>query len=360
MAPSGSELDSLALDRDAVAAVDADDLIGDALALPEHLRDARWKVDSAQLGEWDSPGGLVVAGMGGSGIGGALARAALGDHASRPILEARDYGMPPWTTPDTTVLCASYSGDTEETLACYEAAGALGAHRVVVTSGGRLARQARADRIPVIPVAGGLQPRAAVAYLTVAALEVAAACGAAPRMGTEIDVAADHLETLAAEWSPEGAEDCEAKTLARALHDSVPVLAGAGLTVPIAYRWKTQFNENAKMPAFAGALPELDHNELVGWQGAPALGRFTAVFLDDCDTHPRVQERIALTRELIGDHAAGIVVATSRGRTAVERVFSLVLLGDLVSLYVAVLRGIDPTPVDVLDALKSKLAQSAD
>ena len=170
------------LDREAVARVDASDLVTDILALPEHLRDALWKVESAGLTQWDSPGGLVVAGMGGSAIGGALARAILGDHASRPLLAAQAYGLPPWTTPDTTVLCASYSGDTEETLACYEAAGVIGARRVVVTSGGELAEQARADGVPVIPVAGGLQPRAAVGYMTVAALEVAALCGVGPAL----------------------------------------------------------------------------------------------------------------------------------------------------------------------------------
>src|SRR6185437_13049582 len=138
-----------------------------------------------------TPGGLIVAGMGGSAVGGALARAALGDRASRPITLARDYALPAWTTPDTTVLCASYSGDTEETLAAYEAAGALGARRVVVTTGGRLGKQARADKVPVVPVAGGFAPRAAVAYMFVAALEVAALCGTGPRMNSEIDVAAE-------------------------------------------------------------------------------------------------------------------------------------------------------------------------
>jgi len=356
MAALPSELTEQRLDAESIAAVDTSDLLADVAGLPEHVRDAKWKVESAQLTPWDSPGGLIVAGMGGSGIGGLLARAMLGDHASRPILAARTYGLPAWTTPDTTVLCASYSGNTEETLACYEAAGALGARRVVVTSGGQLAELARADGIPVIPVAGGFQPRAAVAYMTVAALEVAGLCGAGPRMGSELDVAADHLEQLVVEWGADGADDSESKTLARALCDSVPVIAGSGVTQPIAYRWKTQLNENAKIPAFAHELPELDHNEIVGWQDASSLGRFAAVFLDDADTHPRVQERIALTRELIGDQATGTYVAASRGITAVERVFSLVLLGDLVSLYVAVLRGVDPTPVDVIDELKGRLA----
>src|SRR3954468_4373052 len=241
---------NLQLDRESIGRIDSTDQLTDVLAIPEHLRDALWKAESAQLGSWDSPAGLVVAGMGGSSIGGALARAALGDSASRPILSARAYGLPPWTTPDTTVLCSSYSGDTEETLACYEAAGALGAKRVVATSGGKLAEQARADGVPVIPVAGGLEPRAAVAYMTVAALEVAARCGAGPRCASDIDVAAEHLEELVIAWGPEAPEDSLAKELARGLAGSVPVVAGAGLTTPIAYRWKTQFNENAKIPAF--------------------------------------------------------------------------------------------------------------
>ena len=354
--PSELELTEQRLDAESIAAVDTSDLLADVVGLPEHLRDAKWKVESAQLSPWDSPGGLIVAGMGGSGVGGLLARAMLGDHASRPILSVREYGLPAWTTPDTTVLCASYSGNTEETLACYEAAGALGARRVVVTSGGRIAELARADGVPVIPVAGGFQPRAAVAYMTVAALEVAGLCGAGPRMGSELDVAADHLEQLVVEWGADGPEDSESKTLARALADSVPVIAGTGVTHPIAYRWKCQINENAKVPAFCHELPELDHNEIVGWQSAAALGRFAAVFLDDADTHPRVQQRIALTRERIADQATGTFVVSSRGGTAVERVFSLVLLGDLVSVYMAVLRGVDPTPVHVIEDLKGRLA----
>ena len=106
------------LSRAAIAQVDLSDQLGAVLALPEHLRDAVWRVESAIMQEWDTSAGLVVAGMGGSAIGGALARAALGDHASRPIFVTRAYGLPTWTTPDTMVLCASYSGNTEETLAC--------------------------------------------------------------------------------------------------------------------------------------------------------------------------------------------------------------------------------------------------
>jgi glucose/mannose-6-phosphate isomerase len=296
--------------------------------------------------------------MGGSAIGGALARAALGDHASRPIFVTRAYGLPPWTTPDTMVLCASYSGNTEETLACYESAGALGARRTVVTTGGRLAEMARADGVPVIPLPGGFQPRAAVAYMTVASLEVAALCGAGPRLTSEIDVAASHTEQLVAEWGPDAAEDSLAKEIARGLLGTIPVVAGAGLTTPIAYRWKTQINENAKLPAFAGALPEADHNEIVGWEGASGLGRFFAVFLEDPDQHPRTRRRIEVTAELIEPQASGTAVVQSRGSTRLERLLSLVMLGDLTSIYLAVLRELDPTPVNLIDRLKTELASA--
>src|SRR4051812_176036 len=299
---------------------------------------------------------MVVAGMGGSAIGGELARAALGDTASRPIISARAYGLPAWTTPDTTVLCASYSGDTEETLAAYEAAGALGAKRVVVTTGGRLGKQARADKVPVIPVAGGFAPRAAVAYMFVTALEVAALCGAGPRMNSEIDVAAEHLESCVVEWGPDSASDSLSKRIAMGINGSIPLIAGAGITEPIAYRWKSQINENAKLPAFSHELPELDHNEICGWDGSPGLGRFSAVFLEDADQHPRVGRRFDLTEQLIASDAHATHRVTTVGRTAIERVLSLVLLGDLVSLCIAVLRGVDPTPVEIIGRLKDQLA----
>jgi glucose/mannose-6-phosphate isomerase len=352
--------ETVSLSRETVAAVDATGQLEDVLGLPDQLRDALWRAQSANVEPRESPGGLVVAGMGGSGIGGGLARAVLGDRASRPIVVARDYELPAWTTPDTTVLCASYSGGTEETLAVYDAAGALGARRIVATTGGKLAEAARADQVPVIPLPGGFQPRAAVAYSLVVALEVAALCGAGERIHAEIDVAAAHAEALVAEWGPDGPEDSLPKLLARGLLGTVPQITGAGLTASIAYRWKTQINENAKLPAFASELPELDHNEICGWESANGLGPFSAVFLDDCDLHPRIRQRIELTRGWISSHGMATYRLETVGVTRLERLVSLVLLGDLVSLYLAVLRGLDPASVYAIEQLKDALARGVD
>ena len=254
--------------------------------------------------------------MGGSAIGGELARAILGDHASRPLITARAYGLPPWTTNETTVVCASYSGNTEETLACYEAAGVIGARRVVVTAGGKLAELARADGVPVIPLAGGYQPRAAVAYLTVAVLEVAALAGVGPRMNSEIDVAADHLEELVIEWGPDGArrqrgQDARPRAARhRADHRrSRPHDARS----PTAGRRRSTRTRRARRTR--RSCPRWTTTRSRAGRRRGELGRFSAVFLDDDDTHPRVKERMELTSRLIRPGAAGVHRVHSRGRT---------------------------------------------
>ena len=328
--------------------VDSGNQLDAALALPDHLRDALWRVDSAGMEEWQSSG-LVVCGVGGSVIGGDLAAAALGDRLSLPLGTVRGYGLPAWTPPDRTVLCSSYSGDTEETLACYEGGGALGARRVVATTNGALAASARGDGVPVIGLPAGLQPRAAVGYMFTVAVEVAALCGAAAPIRTEIDTAAAHLDVQREKLTQ------RAQGLAADLEGVVPVIYGGGLTAAAAYRWKCELNENAKLPAFSNQLPELDHNEIVGWEGAGDGARFGAVFLEDCDQHPRERQRFELTAKLIEEHAATVVRIESEGDTPTERLLWTVMLGDLLSLHVAARRGVDPTPIELIERLKDQL-----
>jgi glucose/mannose-6-phosphate isomerase len=344
------------LDAAAVAAVDSTGQAGDIVDLATHLRDALWRVDSAAIAPADAPGGLVVAGMGGSAIGGRLAAAALGPRLRRPLAIADGYALPGWAGTETLVLCSSYSGTTEETLAAYDDAAARGAPRLVATTGGGLAERARRDGVPVIPLPGGFQPRAAVGYSLVAALEAAALCGAGPSLRKEVEAAASLAERLAADWGPDGPEDGAAKALARRLQGTVPVVAGAELGAAAAYRWKCQINENAGLPAFASTLPELDHNEVVGWPAAGDLGRFSAVFLEDPGAHPRNALRSALSAGQAAAGAAVVERVAARGETPTERLVSLVLLGDLVSLYLAVLRGEDPVAIPPIDELKAALA----
>jgi len=344
------------LDPEAVAAVDSTGQAAEMLDLPTHLRDALWRVDSAGIAPVDAPGGVIVAGMGGSAVGGRLALAALAGRLTRPFAVADGYALPSWAGPEHLVLCSSYSGGTEETLAAYDDALERGAPRLAATTGGPLAERARRDRVPVIPLPGGFQPRAAVGYGLVSALEAAALAGAAPFVRDEVEAAAALAEALAAEWGPSGDEEGEAKRLARALHGTVPVIAGAELTAPVAYRWKCQVNENAGLPAFASTLPEADHNEVIGWPGAGGLGPFSYVSLEDPAAHPRNKARSELTAD---EARAGTTVVeriSARGDSPLERLISLVLLGDLVSLYLAVLAGTDPVDIAPIDRLKASLA----
>ncbi len=343
-----------ALDAAAVAAVDSTGQAAEMLDLGDHLQDALWRVESAAIAPVDATA-LVVAGMGGSAIGGRLALGAIGSRLKRPLAIADGYALPGWAGSETLVLCSSYSGTTEETLAAYDDALERGARRIVATTGGRLAERARRDGVPVIPLPGGFQPRAAVGYSLVAALEAAALSGVAPSLRDEVEAAASLAQELAQGWGPEAAEDSEAKALARRLHGTVPVIAGAELAAAAAYRWKCQINENAGMPAFASVLPELDHNEVVGWPAAD--GRFSAVFLEDPGAHPRNQLRSRLTAEQAAAGASVVERVSARGETPTERLVSLVLLGDLVSLYLAVLRGEDPVSIPPIDALKAALAR---
>ena len=350
------------LSRDQIEAVDKARHVDDVLAMPQQLEDALWRVESAglqrTLGQVDGLTNVLVCGMGGSAMGGDLAQAALADRLTRPMATIRGYELPPWATPSSLIVCSSYSGNTEETLACYDAARALGSMRIVVTTGGRLAECAREDGVPVIPLPAGLQPRAAVGYMTVAALEVATLAGVAQGVRTEVDAAAAGLTRLAEEWGPDADTDSLAKRVAQRINGTCVCVYGAVPTAAVATRWKTQLNENAKLPAFAAELPEADHNEIVGWHDAASLCAFTAVFLEDVDQHPRVRQRVELTAALIEQQAAGALRLESVGSNPLERLLSLVLLGDLVSVYLAVLRGIDPTPVEQIDRLQAALARA--
>ena len=320
----------------------------DVLAQPAQLADALWRCEVAGIERLPAPGGLVVCGMGGSAIGADLAAAAIGPRARRPLRTVRGYAPDPWVGEGSLVLCASYSGSTEETLACFDASGEAGARRVVLTTGGELARRARAADVPVIGVPSGMRPRAAVVYMVVAALECAARCEAGPPLREEIEGARTVLEELVGDAS-------EAMTIATTLRGTLPVVHGAGLTAPLARRWKAQFNENAKVAAFASELPEANHNEIEGWEWGVEHAPLAAVLLSAPGMHRRLERRMDLTRDVLRSKGVPVVRAEARGETPVAQVLSLVMLGDLVSVELADLAGVEATPVAAIDSFKDAL-----
>jgi glucose/mannose-6-phosphate isomerase len=324
-------------------------VIDDVLGIPDQLRDALWRVESARLEPAPSDG-LLVCGMGGSAIGSDLAAAVLGPRLTKPLQVVRGYSPPSWLTAGWTVLGCSYSGNTEETLSCFRAAGELGARRLVVSTGGELTKEARDAGLPVVGLPGIFQPRAAVAYLFTATAEVAALIGAAPRIATEIEAAADFLAAETERLKHQAAE------IAAQIEGTVPVLYGAESTAPIARRWKAQVNENAKAPAYFEEIPEADHNDICAWETAARDGSFSAVFLEDRESHPRVLRRLALTAESVAGAGAAVVRVETAGESPTARLLWTVMLGDLVSLELASRRGVDPVPVEAIERFKQAMA----
>jgi glucose/mannose-6-phosphate isomerase len=303
------------------------------------------------------PTGLVLCGMGGSAIGADLVVACL-PRLDVPAPVVRGYVLPAWVGPETLVIAASYSGQTEETLACAAAALQRGCRPVCVASGGRLAAGAEESGLALVRVPGGGQPRAAVGYLAMPLLAALEAAGLAGEAGGDVEEAAALLRDGNELYGP-GRPQAEnpAKALALRLHERQAVVYGAGLTVPAARRWKGQINENAKAPAFWNELPELDHNELMGWTSLPHVAASTlAVFLEDAAGDPRLLRRAELTAAELQARGVEVEHVAARGESRLARLFSLVQLGDYASCYLALLYGVDPTPVQAIQDFKSRLA----
>jgi glucose/mannose-6-phosphate isomerase len=302
------------------------------------------------------PALVVAAGMGGSASGGDLLAACAAGRLDVPVLVHRGYGLPRAARAGTLVLASSYSGETVEVLSAVEEARARGLTVVVVTSGGRLGALAETQGLACVRVPSGLMPRHALAYLLLPAVTALAELGLAVASPEEVAEAIAVVAALAEELAPgRPAEANEAKRLALTLHGAVPVVYGGPETAVVATRWKNDLTENAKTFAAAGALPEMNHNEIEGWR-APDARALRAVLLRDRQEAPEIARRFAALAELIGPGAGGVTTVWARGQALLARLLGLAYLGQWTSYYLALLRGVDPWEVPLLDALKRRLA----
>jgi len=301
------------------------------------------------------PALVVVAGMGGSAAGGDLLAACAAGHLEVPILVHRGYGLPAAAGPHALVIASSYSGGTAEVLSAAEAALARGAALVALTSGGPLAALARARAVPSVALPGGLMPRMALGYLFFAAARVLQAVDLAVATDGELGEALDVVAALSAELGPERpAAGNEAKRLALALGERLPAVYGGPLTGPVAYRWKTDLEENAKVLAVAGTVPEMNHNEIETWRAPEARARHLVV-LREAGEPPEIARRFEVLRELIAPAAGGVSECWARGAARPARLLALVYVGMWTSYYLAVARGVDPWAVPLLDEMKRRL-----
>ncbi len=294
---------------------------------------------------------VLISGLGGSGIGGNFVQVFVSQRCKTPIWVNKGYEAPRWADPHTLAICSSYSGNTEETLQVLEALIPTGAKVVCVTSGGQLLQRAQALNLDVALLPSGWSsPRACLGYSIVAQLGVLHAAGLVDgKVFEDLEAARRLLVSEQADIRQ------RAERLAGFLADKTPVIYCADTAEAVALRWRQQINENAKMLCWHHVLPEMNHNELVGWH-APQP-RIATVWLRNRDDHPRTAARIDIVKEIVGHFAGASIEVYSKGATLVERQMYLVHLGDWVSFYLAQQRGVDPVEIRVIDFLKAELAK---
>lgn len=317
----------------------------------------RWaaEVDPPHIGTFPE---VLYAGMGGSGIAGDYAGAVAGPNGTRVAVH-KGYGpIPAWAIRvRPLVIAASYSGNTEETLSMVTSAAESGLPVATVTTGGRLGELSAQNNWPSITVPAGLQPRAAAGYMIGAVLRLFEGAKSIDDHRLAYTEAADLADEVTAEDSPAW---MRAGEIADALQGRIPIIYGGGpVSSVVAQRWKTQINENVKIPAWYSLFPELDHNEIVGWETMPGLTRenIGVVVLRDEADHDRVARRISHTRDLTQEAVPWVGEVQSKGRSTLARLISLTAVGDLASWMLAERLGVDPVPVVTIEKLKKLLAE---
>ncbi len=348
-------------DQEAIRKIDTSNMINHLIGFTQQCRDA---VDLGKGFEdpWGDKGlqKIVIAGMGGSAIGGDILRSYLGNRIDLPIYVNRDYTLPGFVDKYTLLFVVSYSGNTEETLSSFEQGRKMGARIVTITSGGIIEDVALREDIPIIRIPKGLPPRASLGYLFFPLLIVLERLGLIDEQDDAISETITLLRELGDSYRIEvDISANKAKDMAVNIYGKLPIIYGVhGYTDAAALRWKGQFNENSKTFASCNILPELDHNEVVGWKALSHLTKdFFVIFLRCKDDIDRLKMRIDITKSLISGDVSDVSEIWSEGNSRLARIFSLICLGDFTSYYLAILNNIDPTPVKVIDRLKKELAQ---
>lgn len=349
----------------AVKKIDRADMLGRVMSMPQHFREAAERVKSVPVKlQVERIRNIVIVGMGGSAIGGELVKSLTYNQLPVPLTVCRSYALPQFADPHTLVIASSYSGNTEETLSTFQQALQRGAQIVCVTSGGQIGALAEKNGLTKFSLPAGFPPRSALVHLLVPILKTLHACGFIADPMPDINEAIAVLEKLEQRYHPtHPAPENLAKSLALALAERLPLIYAAEIYETVAWRWKEQFCENAEILSWHNVFPELNHNELVGWGLRRALDqKFQVIYLNDAqattaEIHPRVRARMNLTQGLIEQSSAPVINVAAVGNSLLARFFSLIFLGDLASVYLAVLGGVDPTPVAKIDYLKNAMAK---
>jgi glucose/mannose-6-phosphate isomerase len=303
---------------------------------------------------------IIISGLGGSAIGGDLLRSYLWYEIKVPIYINRNYKLPAFADENTLVIISSYSGNTEESLSAYNDAKQRQCKMVCISSGGNLSVLAENDNILLIITPKGYQPRAALSYSFFPLLILLSKLGFISDKGNEISRIISRCRERSKLYAIPDEGTNNAFKIAMYLQGKIPILySSTDLLDIVNLRWRGQLNENAKTLAFGNYLPEMNHNEIVGWQENPSLLKYFAILaFRDVEDQPQLMKRLDITLEVIAPLSALLIELDGDGDTKLERIFDLIYLGDWVSFYLAILNKIDPTPVEKINYLKNKLSES--
>lgn len=298
---------------------------------------------------------IVYAGMGGSSLSALLSQTWPGYGV--PFEVCRTYSIPAYVGPHTLFIAASFSGSTEETLSALGEAEEKGAQIVIIASGGRLAEIAAEKGYPFAQLPVISQPRYGALYVLKAIVEIMAAYGlASEEKVAELEAAAEPLKSVLAGYRADvPTESNPAKKLALEVMGSSPVIYASSLFFPVAYKWKISFNENAKNVAWANAYPEFNHNEFLGWTSHPINKPYKVIDLRSTLDHPQIQKRFEISDRMLSGKRPAAIAVQLQGETVLEQMLNGMVFGDFVSLYTALLNGLNPTPVDIITKLKQAL-----
>lgn len=298
---------------------------------------------------------VVFSGMGGSSLVAELA--STWPKVTVPFVVSKNYSLPAFVDADTLVICASYSGNTEETLSSLDQAEKSGAQIAIIAHGGKLAERAKSGshRLVVLPECP--QPRTGIFYAYRALVEILIAAKLLDTVVVEeLESVVPKLETVCKQWAPDVAQDDNAaKKLALEMMGKTPIIFAGPLMYPAAYKWKIDANENAKNTAWCNVVPEFNHNEMIGWSSHPVDKPFTVIDLLSSFEHPRVLKRFVVADRLLSGKRPKAIAVDAQGETILEHLLYLVLLGDFATTYLAMLNGVDPTPVALVEKFKKEL-----
>jgi glucose/mannose-6-phosphate isomerase len=316
---------------------------------PAQLKEALEIAVKAELSSLKAPiHKVIICGLGGSGIGGTIAREILFDEATVPMEVLKSYSLPAYIDEHTLVVCSSYSGNTEETLECYSIAQKQKAKIVCITSGGKLFELAKKDGNDSIVVPGGMPPRSCLGYSLTQLFHVLSHYKLAPQKTTDILTTAENLE------KEQESIINEANLIAEKLQDKLPVIYSTALHEGIAIRLRQQFNENSKILCWHHVFPEMNHNELVGW--SRPYSEIAVILFNDKDENPRNKLRMEFCRKVFDKYAAETIEIPSKGESKVEKALYWIHLGDWISMLLSEKRNVDAMDIKVIDSLKNELA----